>query len=118
MIEAKDLSIGNLVFVYDTGYEKWLPIKIKKENFNYSLKNFKPIPITEEWLLRFGFVDNVIKLNSEWLYLKIELNVQNFDNVLIGDNRNGIRLPYKLEFVHQLQNFYHSLTGEELKIKK
>lgn len=77
----------------------------------------KPIPLTEEWLLKFGF-------NKEGNTIYKELN--GFEFGTINTNRykprfylqtqgstSNITLPIK--FVHQLQNLYFALTGEELK---
>lgn len=68
----------------------------------------EPIPLTEEWLVRFGFR----KINTTWFKLgnfavNISLDVE------WGGNWMGVRLKY----VHQLQNLYFALTGEELTIK-
>lgn len=73
--------------------------------------DFSPIPITEEWLLKFGF-ENYL---TYWhLY---------HDDICFDISRNfhfqieEYNYPFKLQYVHQLQNLYFSLTGEELKIK-
>lgn len=73
----------------------------------------EPIPLTKEWLVRFGFEygfdGNLTKgqltiekhLNGGWL------------RILDGTWSDGI----KIEHVHQLQNLYFALTGEELELK-
>ena len=69
---------------------------------------YKPIPLTEEWLLKFGF-DSMF---SGAGYHK--------NGVEIGNNHNGFYIlatSYQIEFIHQLQNLYFALTGEELTIK-
>jgi hypothetical protein len=68
---------------------------------------FEPVPLTEEWLERFGFEK------------KYKCFVKEDFVFIIGHG-----LAYKLtlianspEYVHQLQNLYFALTGEELEIK-
>ncbi len=73
--------------------------------------NAEPIPLTEEWLLKFGFekinhrIDGII-YKKAWLRLT---------EVLMADWRGGY--IGRIECVHQLQNLYFALTGEELTIK-
>jgi len=109
MIESKELRIGNLT---DTG----IVVEILEDKFyvhdgESSLSSvwdvIKPIPLTEEWLVKFGLLNN-----SRLQFLnKHDSN---------GKYYKGLdAFAYKLEVkhVHQLQNLYFALTGEELKIK-
>lgn len=74
-----------------------------------------PIPLTEEWLLKFGF-----KLNMDWFNWNAAIGENE-----IGDFKLALRHTddfgwfYKsrctpIKYVHQLQNLYFALTGEEL----
>lgn len=67
-----------------------------------------PIPLTDEWLLNFGFDKN----DHYACYSKIVKSGEFVldENFVLCD----IQLNVKLEYVHQLQNLYFSLTGEEL----
>ena len=67
-----------------------------------------PIPIIEEWLLRFGF-----ELEEGW-YWKSSLRLFNIRGLYFRAN-----FPIKADilYVHSLQNLYFALTGEELEIK-
>ena len=72
---------------------------------------FAPIPLTEEWLLKFGF-----ERDPRWTKWSLE-------NPFFMITRNrGIyslfdrgRVP--LKYVHQLQSLFWCLTGNELEIK-
>jgi hypothetical protein len=90
---------------------------------------YKPIPLTEEWLLKFGFVKernlSVPDTSNEYFYVKDNLMLTCF----VFDNRLTIEFHYrsfdiacylskKLEFVHQLQNLYFELKDKELTIQK
>jgi hypothetical protein len=75
----------------------------------------EPIPLNEEWLLKFGFEEQVNDYYSKNEY-KISFNddLTKFYFLFfeIGD-------WYKeLEHVHQLQNLYFALTNEELTLTK
>lgn len=85
-----------------------------KENPEY-----KPIPITEEWLLKFGFVKEG-RYYARGVHQRLFSGLMElkFDRLLkmwvfsIGRYSDITRI----EYVHQLQNLYFALTGEELTI--
>jgi len=73
------------------------------------LENIEPIPLTEEWLLKFGFEIKQGRFGNEY-WGKINLYTSSdkkivfcFDGYLKG-----------IKYVHQLQNLYFALTGNEL----
>jgi hypothetical protein len=81
------------------------------------LADVEPIPITDEWLVRFGFerIGNPnhtpnwiwVKDGNRWVYQKFK-------------DGSFKLIPYKLTgtpSIHQLQNLYFALTGTELTLK-
>lgn len=70
------------------------------------------VPLTEEWLLKFGFEGHGEGIMQDIYTLKY-FNVQNSE---AGFLHLGSQVA--LRYVHQLQNLYFALTGEELTIKK
>jgi hypothetical protein len=75
----------------------------------------KPIPITEEWLLKFGFKKQKnnwkrLPICNDWTYLYWE----RLAGLELSVNKRSVMLP-NINYVHQLQNLYYALTGEELK---
>ena len=123
-MKANELRIGN--YVYDTlGKVN----KIDLEAITYIIREthnqVKPIPLTEEWLLKFDmeFTDGFS--SSRKLYLN------NYENDISkityspkerllrlsnGDTKGTMLIPH-VKYVHQLQNLYFALTGEELTFK-
>lgn len=105
-MEASELRIGNLIM--KDGDE----IIVSHHTF-YHLEiygeDYEPIPLTEEWLEKSGFKSTV-----EWL-----LKYKNNSTLLVSDVKYGFQnIPIqKIKYVHQLQNLYFALTGEELTIK-
>ena len=77
------------------------------DNRKCGFNQINPIELTEEWLLKFGFKS---KKGSATLFLTDQIYWNGF--LRIEDHYTD-----KCKTVHQLQNLYFCLTGEELKIK-
>ena len=69
----------------------------------------QPVPLTEEWLLRFGF--ELRAAGSEFVGHNMILHNWLVDREYVSWG------TVKLKYVHQLQNLYFALTGEELIIQ-
>lgn len=119
MIQANELRIGNYVLFSeeDTIWrieeidQKGIVVTDGHETVWIELEHFAPIPLTEKWLVKFGFKkvmrkDNYITYNNGIKRISINSN----GSVMRG---HGIWFKY----VHQLQNLYFALTGTELTIK-
>jgi len=126
-MKSTELRIGNLVahkhlkggvlYDYDSItfiVENAISINSAK-HVGRTIDSVKPIPLTEEWLIKFGFEYKEMYYQSEYL---VALN----DCFMIIERVNGlfyVDAPNnELKHVHQLQNIYFSLTGEELTIKE
>lgn len=124
-MKANELRIGNSVHfsgevirveLIDT-CEVWFG-----ERQEADLDECSGIPLTEEWLLKFGFEKNDNKSFSDaFLFIMVggsKLHI-NPDNGVVWIVRDGniFNNPQLIRFVHQLQNLYFALTGEELEIK-
>lgn len=104
------VSVLNLGYVtyYSGGY---INLFITKDNC---------IPLTEEWLVKFGFhkYDKNRGLKEE--YQKPDnfgYNIGNYhwhDGYLFLDGGNNCVWEIPCQHVHQLQNLYYTLTGKEL----
>lgn len=96
----------------------------------FSAEDLTPIPLTEEWLLKFGFTSHRSIMES---LAKFEMISKNSDKngywyvyFRQGDEtvndylhlNDLVLLKRNLMYVHQLQNLYFALTGEELQIKE
>jgi hypothetical protein len=80
----------------------------------------EPIPLTEEWLLKFGFEKNIL-YDGRWHHGGFtNPNAPLFyysDMSLSGSLLFSGGKQIKIETVNQLQNLYFYLCGEELTIK-
>lgn len=138
MINAKELRIGNLVEYritdkLDERKEWWEVSEIDADDIHWLSKvdtkdeDFRAIPLTEEWLLKFRFKEIVFTQdrNREWFkmfeieetdelfslcfYPEKNICYLNFD---VGYGNNVLNI----EFVHKLQNLYFALTHRELTV--
>jgi len=95
--------------------------KIEGSENGYYEMNPSPIPLTEEWLERFGFEKTYSELSyCEYDLGKIGVEI-NSDKLTVsynyGSDVEWVNFNH-IKHVHQLQNLYHALTGEELTIKE
>jgi hypothetical protein len=75
----------------------------------------KPIPLSEEWLLKFGF-EKKYWGNDKNQYPFMEKGLVIID-LLDYTIETASGLVIEMKYVHQLQNFYFALTGKELTLK-
>jgi len=97
----KELRIGN--YILQDGEEIHGIVGLTIYKFSIGQIILEPIPITKEWLLKFGF---------EYNHISGEYKGHN----MIFFNRISYITwgTTKIYYVHQLQNLYFALTGEEL----
>lgn len=108
-MNAIELRIGNLVFVSDDDHAA--PIQAGGINaMEHGQFKPRPIPLTEEWLLKLGFRRST---DNDCVFSNGTLAVF-FDKTDSFCELKGAKPKY----VHQLQNLYFALTGEELTIKQ
>jgi hypothetical protein len=111
-MEARELRIGNLVLADGKQVDV---IQIDDERINYScrIEKVTGIELTEEWLIKWGFVKDA------FLYNYKPDCVIDFDLSWIGIHNERMEddVTYDCpKYVHQLQNLYWCLTGTELTI--
>lgn len=123
-MKATDLRVTNFVLndgivntVIFIGYDAVMLVTPQGNQIQASLDRIQPIPLTPEWLVKFGFVRGREDTDSNVYYGK---GKQLFD--IMFNTRNF--LMYKMVvigtpilYVHQIQNIIYSLTGQELEIK-
>lgn len=116
MIQANELRIGN---IYNRKHGKgWTETVMSEEiigkifgnSKEYALNDFEPIPLTEEILFKAGFVKQgmayIISVPKKFHVTKWSDGRFMYDGFLNTE----------IKHVHQLQNLYFALTGEELPI--
>ena len=119
-MKASELRIGNLVDlgnriakiseIYHTACTV-LDLEETQDTIE-DYERTKPIPLTEEWLLKFGFELDI----EDDGYSKGKYKVSVSDEgciFFIYDSYYPIEIC-EFKYIHQLQNIYFALTGEEL----
>jgi len=114
-LQAKELRIGNYILA-KFGIE-WSEDIISCGHYLDVINTrdkylIKPIPITEDWLLKFGFVNVGDYFKKGILYVE-QSEGMDFKTCTLVDSECELDIKY----VHSLQNLYFALTNEELTIK-
>ena len=121
-MKESELRIGN-----------WVNCKIYNGNSNVNIQFdsfeskyihlFEPIPLTEEWFVKLGFEKYTNSIGGDSFRIYSEKRIS--EPVLDYDIKNGYcaiqgrvsNVLNRVKYVHQIQNIYFALTGEELKTK-
>jgi len=143
-MKPQDLRIGNWVFCPEIGdtytdrspYIKEFCFQINQINIwgvrldighgavhkcNFD-QTIEPIPISEDWLVKFGFQKEEME-EGEGHYYSLRLNNSIYcDLTLLGVFENGVwevvLFPYgkffRFKYINQVQNIVFELTGKEL----
>lgn len=145
-MNASDLRIGNLigksseVIVVKSIDEYGINVSYDRdygEEYEGLFSDLTPIPITKEWLLKASFFND--ENNSDLYYISqyfstmaprprfalIKLHKEPFEDnhyqFLFYDvekEQGIISLGIKIKYLHELQNMYWALKGEDLTINK
>lgn len=118
-----DVRVGNIINFFDD--ESWFKIKnIDSDGLGFEVKNseedtwiectrFYGVKLTVEVLVKLGF--NKVEdhycypiNNDNWNCFALDIGYGGYPYLIVGDNE------FTIKYLHQLQNLYFSLTGEEL----
>lgn len=122
---ANELMIGNYLFKHgevvkiveigikhkgDTNYY----LRSENDNCGYWIDQFKPIPLTEEILLKCGFEKREDGDYNLFKYSEVDIIICNDFSSWQCD---GINFSVNcIKYLHQLQNLYWCLLEEELNV--
>lgn len=114
--QLKELRIGNII-IDEYGHIHEMSIDLYKNIEVNGWGEF--VPLTEEWLLKFGF-----EKQAEIKFIKAINQHKNF-SIIFHKNSKKYTFPYfhgvetltSFQYVHELQNLYRALIKQELTIK-
>jgi hypothetical protein len=129
-LKPTDLRIGNYVTHcdYTDGIFKVESIAYQKDavggyvidtiggkngTWSNPINCIEPIELTEEWLLRLGFEKIETEFFIDDWFLYISYHEGSCHILMLRDDYYFNTIQY----VHQLQNLYFALTGQELEVK-
>lgn len=119
-MKAQELRIGNIVNYYGDDFPNGTQCTVDSEDIRLMDNNpvyaseHKPILLTEEWLIKFGFKNEV---GNEWAAAKGLFVIEKFDLLYNFSAGSGCALSRSIKYVHELQNLFFAITGQELTIK-
>ena len=129
MIDYKEIRYGNkLLYSYEgdiitvLGYSYSDGVFNDRSSIPIDPEELDPIPLTEEWLIKFGF--NLDEGVGVWFGPKYAEPAYYFTlwasygKHPVRFTRNNPSDTIDILYVHQLQNLYFALTGEELTIEE
>ena len=105
-MDAREVRIGNYVDLFGS------IATVEHADFlvGIAITKGKPIQLTEDWLVRFGFDKGDF---NDFYLADFMVELENENVWYLGDPIPSVDVNQ----VHQLQNIYFALTGEELTIK-
>jgi len=95
-------------------------LKMSIDEQQSAISRINPIPLTEDWILKFGLK----RKDEEYFYLKeydhqILIDINTFDVVLdFREEGYYVTIKHDLKYVHKLQNFYFELNDRELELRQ
>jgi len=119
MLKLNELRIGNYIQDARNRPQKITP-SLMMAIIETTISLIQPIPLTDEWLKKFGFeICREIggweaKMNGVFLWRGEDWNYWTYSTVDVSCNEIDIVLKY----VHQLQNLYFVLKENELEKQK
>ena len=131
-MDPKDLRIGNLLYAEheivivvaidgkeDNEFDVYVGnghgkvIKVRP-----SQMNIRPIPLTDDFVLRQGLFDEFGKMKFSVKGEQFSLRRMNGHVVLFSNSNESMIHFWEVKYLHRLQNLYYVLAKEELKIKR
>ena len=119
-MKANELRVGNWVSILGLHNGQIETIDFASsyiEGSDYKFKELSPIPLTEEWLEKFGFekITDTPNIYGRHFYRLNEVEIF-WDSDGVGWLPFGLGVGKSVDFkyVHTLQNLYFALTGAEL----
>lgn len=135
MVKVSEVRIGNFLLFDFPNRGK---VQYRSERINNDFDGFRAtatindvqiekvygIPLTDSWLTKFGFekIDRhfqhnwIIRLNKTGEHYSIQFSEEKFW-LSNSEYDAWCYVIRDVEYVHELQNLYYDLTGEELVIK-
>lgn len=112
-MESNELRIGNY-FIDEDGEL----VQLEEKHFNWIDWSYcRPIPLTEEWLVKFGIYLDFIE--GDYYESEVYIKNEKYNYIIYSfENQYGIfdYIEKEVEYVHEIQNLYFALEKKELNL--
>ncbi len=134
-MKSSELGLGNLV--WNSTQKIAVPVNLKIINEQHGLESllaqgiftkddslWEPVPITEKWLEKLGFIKEaageyyIDAFSKGHPSARFEIEFRNKGVLLKSryqQSNDDLKMRH-IKYIHQLQNLFHSLVGEELTV--
>lgn len=135
-MEAKNLRIGNLIGIKETALHAdgcntenaYFEIEeLKKDVVQFKgyhageyYKDLKGIKLNEGMLSLYGFKrssERLIYIPIPQIKSEIHFEKHAYGNVITLQSNVGMFIPNDIDYLHELQNLFFAITGQELELK-
>lgn len=127
-MEIRELKLGNLIKISPRANEEGVlflteiqhssiigEMLVPRKGYHFRIKfdEMLPLELSEEWLSQLGF-EKSPDLPFHWVDTQnfVLFKLSNFESGFIENEKLSVVINY----VHELQNSYHTLTGENLSL--
>ena len=127
-MKTNELRIGNYLALPMRGEDVVIVEEILADEFvvcnvttnEWPITDYAPILLTDEWLLRFGFNEDHYGDYYREYNINPDKHFHSYFELTQMSNKSYQIREYDIyiAYVHQLQNLYFALTGEELTLKQ
>lgn len=132
-MKTRELMMGNLIQIEGNPVEVIkifeIHLEVHSDIFQFwhvEIEEVEPISLTEEWLMKFGFKQSPTSNSCFYIvYKQLDLILYKTDTPIAVSNDFKLECFYYffnkvaviIEYAHQIQNLFFSLTQTELTIK-
>jgi hypothetical protein len=119
-INAKELRLGNCLL--NAQDENYFEVDLRDlEIIQSGHSKSRPIPLTDEWILRFQEFGETDKEGIPCFFNGDNIMLFDrgsyFDAYLHSEYNGNVFFATRLFYVHQLQNFHHAIEKQDLTIR-
>ena len=107
--ERKEWNEGNVIDALDL-------VAISQCEIAKTKSNYEPIPLTAEWLKKFGAKNTIDVYWISISNLKAEFHFEVYEKEIVTTIKSDFcnLILDQIKYVHELQNLYYALTKDEL----
>ncbi len=125
MIKAAEFRIGNLIHYQIKETKAWETVAVSANDFpflqlaekNDSIEvHYRPIPLTMELLENVGFKRPFVNGEPIPFYKKSRYTIFELSPGIFEFTIDSAILFKKMQYLHELQNVYYFLVGEEIAV--